>query len=377
MSGRLRRVAPEIERALVAQSAAVADTSDADPEYRAGLRSAISASIEHFFAVIERRESEPPPVPAPLLTQARLAARHSIGLDVVTQRLLAGSAIVDEFILSLIPTEEWQSVLRARSDALTQLLAQVFDEYNAERARRSRGRDARQLERVRSLIRGESIDQTDLGYPLRCHHTAMVAKGDARPAIRDLAKQLNCTVLFVRPDEDTIWAWLGSTRNLDRPQLVAATQRCWNHSSPLAVGEPAHGLAGWRTSHRQALDAFYLAQRNGDTVLHYGDNCVIAAAAQNELLTSSLHDLFLKPLIDDPRSSKHLETLRAYFAASRSGASTAAALGVSRQTIGNRLRAVEDLLGRPLIPSLRALEVALDLADLGAGSPGTTLRGDP
>ncbi len=53
------------------------------------------------------------------------------------------------------------------------------------------------------------------------------------------------------------------------------------------------------------------------------------------------------------------ETLRAYFEADRNVSSTAAALGVDRRTVRNRIGAIEELLGRPLRGSLADLEIAL------------------
>ena len=57
------------------------------------------------------------------------------------------------------------------------------------------------------------------------------------------------------------------------------------------------------------------------------------------------------------------ETLRAYFAAERNVSSTAAALGVDRRTVTNRIRAIEDLFGRPLKDFATELETALRLDD--------------
>ena len=55
------------------------------------------------------------------------------------------------------------------------------------------------------------------------------------------------------------------------------------------------------------------------------------------------------------------ETLRAYFVAERNISSTAAALGVDRRTVTNRIRAIEDLFGRPLKDIAAELETALRL----------------
>ena len=66
------------------------------------------------------------------------------------------------------------------------------------------------------------------------------------------------------------------------------------------------------------------------------------------------------------------ETLRAYFAAERNISSTAAALGVDRRTVTNRIRAIEELFGRPLKDCATELETRA-----AAGATGVTARAFP
>jgi DNA-binding PucR family transcriptional regulator len=65
-----------------------------------------------------------------------------------------------------------------------------------------------------------------------------------------------------------------------------------------------------------------------------------------------------------------LETLRAYLVADRNASSAAAALGVNRNTIAERLRAIEAAIGRPLSACGPELEAALRLAELDGTAPG-------
>jgi DNA-binding PucR family transcriptional regulator len=58
------------------------------------------------------------------------------------------------------------------------------------------------------------------------------------------------------------------------------------------------------------------------------------------------------------------QTLRAYLATERSVSSTAAAIGVGRKTVENRLQTIEERLGRSLHPFPAELEVALLLDEL-------------
>jgi DNA-binding PucR family transcriptional regulator len=130
----------------------------------------------------------------------------------------------------------------------------------------------------------------------------------------------------------------------------------------VTVGEPAAGLSGWRFSHRQAKAALPVAERLGRSALRYSEVAVVATVLRDDLLVSSLRRLYLEPLAasrDDGRVAK--ETLRAYFAVERNVSSTAAALGVDRRTVTNRLRAAEDLFGRCLKDIAIELELALQL----------------
>jgi DNA-binding PucR family transcriptional regulator len=97
-------------------------------------------------------------------------------------------------------------------------------------------------------------------------------------------------------------------------------------------------------------------------VVHYEDIAVEAIALRDE---EAARDFVASELrgIDgsDTRSTRLRETLEAYFASGQNAAATAAALGVHEQTVGQRLRAVEERTGRPIIERRAELEVALRL----------------
>lgn len=68
------------------------------------------------------------------------------------------------------------------------------------------------------------------------------------------------------------------------------------------------------------------------------------------------------PLADGRDGGLELrKTLRAYFTTGRNITSAASALGVSRQTVGNRLRVIEEKLGRTIESCAPEIEVALRL----------------
>jgi DNA-binding PucR family transcriptional regulator len=100
-------------------------------------------------------------------------------------------------------------------------------------------------------------------------------------------------------------------------------------------------------------------------MVRYGDVALIASMIQDDLLATSLRQIFLSPFSsgrDGGASLRH--TLRAYFAAERNVSSAAAALGVTRQTVSNRLRVIEETLGRPLGVWATEIEAALQMEEL-------------
>jgi putative transposase len=89
---------------------------------------------------------------------------------------------------------------------------------------------------------------------------------------------------------------------------------------------------------------------------------LLAAALNDDTLARSLIEIYLSPLEDARGGGPVLrETLRVYLAAERNVSSTAVALGVARSTVVNRLRTIEERLGRALHSCPAELEIALHL----------------
>lgn len=307
-----------------------------------------------------------PPLPAELLAQARLAARHQVGLDAVLRGYVVGSTLMDDFILEECDGASAQALMRSRALALDRLLSRISTEYESERRTREGSRETRALEGVRSLLRGEPSTGTGFDYDLGDNHIGLVARGsDSKGMIRAVARSLDSRLLLVAVDSDNVWAWLGRRGALhaEEVQVTIASER--QQGVSIGLGESANGITGWRHTHRQARASLPVALRSATGLARYADVCLIASAIQDDLLRSSLHALYLQPLLAAPNGQRaYVETLRAYFAADRNGASAASSLGVSRQTVVNRLRAVEERLGCSLSSCASAVELALDMIDL-------------
>jgi hypothetical protein len=372
LAERLRERRGEIEQATRTRIYAVSVLPRVGgPEYAEGLRAAVSAGLDYGLEGIERGEERAPPVPEVLLSQARLAARSGVSLDTVLRRYFAGHTLLEDFLIEEAESEKLldpaaiKRLLRSQAAIVDRLLAAVSKAYTEETERRPESANRRKAERIERLLDGEPLDTTDLGYDFEAHHLGVVASGQgAEEALTALAGSLDARLLTVCREAGTIWAWLGSRRGLDPSEFKELASELPAGAS-LAVGEPGEGLAGWRLTHRQARAALSVALRKGDRLVRYADVALIASMLGDDLLATSLRELYLEPLTDErDGGAVARETLRAYFAAERNVSSAAMALGVNRNTVASRLRAIEKKLGRPLAACAADLDAALRLEEM-------------
>jgi hypothetical protein len=373
LADRLRARRPELEQAILTRVCAIADPSEVpDPEYLPGLRRAVLAAIDYSILCVEIREEKLPPIPVPLLSQARIAARNDVSLNTVLQRCAASYTLLihcieEEAMRDGRPQRDVLKELRSSQVALLdRLLSALSDEH--ERGNRDCPGTSQAVlaERVRRLLAGEFVDTSEIPYDFDAHHVGLMTSGaGAAGGLRSLATASNSRLFSVDIGDGVIWGWLGSRHEIDRQKLRHLVASTWLLARPLALGEANSGPAGWRLTHRQAKAAFAVAQQKSRSVAQYADVALLASMSKDELLTSSLHHLYLAPLIATrDGGDTSLATLRAYFASGRNNRATASALGVTRQTIANRLRAIEEKLGGPLETCEANVEAALRLVEL-------------
>lgn len=366
----LRERQAELEGAVATRLYSIADPREVvDPAYPQGLHAALAAGVEFALSALELGERSTPRVPPAVLAQARLAARDRVPLDTVLRRCSAANALLGDFLVdeaerAEVPGTALRRLLAVQATLFDRLLAAVSSEYVQEAKNRPSSAAERRRECVKRLLAGELADCSELGYDLDAHHLGLMAKGEgAGEAMRELARRLDRRLLAVQREEEPIWAcWLGGRGPLGPDEAMRALDELAPKGVVVTVGEPAEGLAGWRFSHAQAKAALPVAERRGEVVLRYADVALVAAILADDLLASSLRQLYLTPLAtarDGGEVSRR--TLRAYFAAERNLSATAAALGVDRRTVRNRIGAIEDLLGRPLTAAATDLEIALRL----------------
>jgi hypothetical protein len=373
LSVRLGARRAEIERAIVGRVSAISDPPDADdPEYIAGLRAAIVAGVDYAIAALDERDDKASPIPTVLLSQARLAARNNVGLDTVIRRYLVSYTLLGDFVLdeaerggtSDVPP--LKRLLRSQAALFDRVVAAVSEEYSREEKLRPQSSAQRHTDRVRRLLAGELVDTFGFGYEfVGWHLGVMIVGSSAEEILRDLATSLGRLLLLVEGEDDVLWAWLGGRSRLDPQAVLEVLSSRHGVEATVATGEPAGGLFGWRLTHKQAKAALHIALGGNERFVRYADIALVSSMRQDELLCASLQDLYVTPLKKERDGGRvALETLRAYYASARNVSSAAALLGVSRKTVGSRLRMIEARLGRTLDSCAVELEAVLRLEAL-------------
>jgi PucR C-terminal helix-turn-helix domain/GGDEF-like domain len=359
----------EIGRAVLDRIHAIGPGGSDDPEYRDGLRLATEAAIDHTIESLEGRHDPDLSVPAPLLSQARLAARRRVPLEVVLRRYLAGSAVLGDFVMAeaerqAVSAGALRWVLRSQAATTDLAVATISTTYLAAvTSARPRSMGQQQAERVRRLLAGELIDVSGIEYDFERWHVALLLRGPGKDVVIDaITSSLDVRRLIVAADDDALWIWLGSKERPGPQVLKAAMPADLSGSLRVGLGEPAQGRAGWRLTHEQARAALSVAVRTSETGVRYADVVLLVAAIHDELTTTSLRQLYLAPLEEDrDRGGVLRETLRAYVSTRGNVTSAAAALAVDRRTVANRLRVAEERIGRTLDQGVGDLDIALQL----------------
>lgn len=349
-----------------------------DPTYGPSLELAVRAAIVHYLEALQRGAGRVAPAPPAVRAQAALAARNGVGLDVVLRRCTSGHALIESVVVEeaeVLEISGWplRTVLLDHAATFQGLVSAVSQAYAEEERSLPKTSADRKLEQVRRLLAGDELLSTDLDYDLAGYHVAIVLAGTG-PA--DVARAAATAIsppkaLIVQPDHGICWAWFGSAQPTNGAQIETVLGRLVADPTRIAIGEPASGVEGWRRSHRQAIAALPIAQRGNEPLAFYRDAPLTAAALGDDLLASSLRQLYLQPLEAEKDGGESLrQTLRSYFACERNRSSAAAALQLARNTLAARLDIAEERIGRPLISCAAGLEVALALQLLDGHTDG-------
>jgi DNA-binding PucR family transcriptional regulator len=158
-----------------------------------------------------------------------------------------------------------------------------------------------------------------------------------------------------------VWFPLGERTEIDVTALAAALAEVGNVS--IAFGDIGFGLPGFRRTHRQALSANAVARVNDvplPRLIWFAEVAPIAMmAADIELAKAWVAETLGELAFDGERQAMLRETARVYFETGRSYTATAKQLFLHRNTAHYRVRAAEEMRGRPFHEGRLEVELAL------------------
>jgi len=310
-------------------------------------------------------------LPAAVVAEMRATAALGIELNAVlrvcriAQRLMLEQAIETAHATiadAALRTTVLRAVSRWLFDYFDWLALRESEVYEHERDLLVRDRALRRRQVVRDVLDGRALASGALDYELERDHLAVIAWGEEpERALCRLRGATGLDLVEVAGTGSTAWAWLGAGRIGER-EVGAASRFVPPMGTHLAIGEPAHGVDGFRLTHRQAWNVYRIIRHAPQPVTLHADVALLTLTLQDPALAREFVHRELGPLAEhDERNAILIETLRAYFAAGQNAASAAAALGVHNRTVLYRLRSIEDRLGYPLGARRDELAVAVRL----------------
>jgi DNA-binding PucR family transcriptional regulator len=237
-------------------------------------------------------------------------------------------------------------------------------EYEAERDRWRQRDDSARITLVTGLLHGSETEpaaaEATLGYRLgRAHLAAIVwlagpESGEVRSALQGAAAALgrlaHCAgpPLVIARDHTTLWVWLPLTDQ--HPTDVVDFLPADGAQLRVALGEPAAGLAGFLSSHRQARAAYEVGLAAGHDVgpvFPYAEVSPLAfLCADLPRARAWVVETLGQLAAAGAREQELRRTVARYLAANCSVTAAARLMTCHKNTVQYRIRSAERLLGR-------------------------------
>jgi hypothetical protein len=355
-----------------------------DDELRAELRGSTEANIGQVLRLLAHGAgTEDVVVPHEALEFLRGNVRRGIPLAALLRSYRLGHAwLWERWSRALLERVQDSGELAAGQDQssafmfayVDKLSDALVEEFGSERERMMRGAAQLRAETVRSILSGEPIDEEAasrrLGYELRRRHVAMRVSSGASEApgleraIGEAAAALGAGEPLVVPSGAARFdVWWGS---FDPP----VTDGLERYEPPpgvlVAFGRAGEGVAGFRSSHAQALQAARirsLARGAASAVTGYAHVELVSLLAGDHPRARAFVADQLGALASTAESAERLrETVLAFLSAGGSATRVAKELYVHQNTVVYRVKKAEELLGRKVTEHPVELTCALTLA---------------
>ncbi|HUS21666.1 MAG TPA: helix-turn-helix domain-containing protein, partial [Aeromicrobium sp.] len=375
-----------VDSAILEQIPEIAENARLSEELHASTKS----QWRSFLTVLER-ENPDLLLPPQAVDIAVSMARRGMDVGILLKVYRVAADATWEFLVGVadaVPDDGperadvlkflWGRASRWISDSIDRLVLTYFTEREAV----FEGAFARRNETVQSLLRGDSIPvdtaAKDLGHPIRAQQTCLVlwfndaaadgSSTDLEAIAQAIAREVTAPrPLTVAPGSRELWVWLATRQAPDMAGLPAIVER---YGARAAIGGPSPGLAGFRTSHREAVDAQRLVLRagTGSAVTTYADVELACLMSEQPEAAQQLIERELGKLAEpDPALDIVRATLSHYLRNGSNIVLTASELFVHRNTVRYRLDQAEELVGHPLTERRTEMDVALRLVTAGLG----------
>ena len=236
----------------------------------------------------------------------------------------------------------------------------VVTAYESERERWLQNRSAVRAARTRDLLAGKSVDmaaaEAALGYRVEQCHLGIVAwTRTAAPGededqlsplerfILRLGERISCPArpLFVPCDNSSAWAWLPIGRRVAIDPGVIRHAADGGGRVMVAVGEPAHGVDGFRITHTQAVQTqavALLGEADAAQVTMFRQVGVAALLSADVGAARAWVSQILGPLAtDDDHCARLRATLRVFLATGGSYTASATQLAMHKNSVKYRV----------------------------------------
>ena len=395
IAAELRACAGEIAQRIVAHQQGEMPALFTDPQSVSENLVSTEASVRQFADIIDVG-GEPGDVelPAPTAAIARAGVMRQIPLANFLRFYRLAQELVWQWMwdrITAVAADRTQQALALRLvtswifgyiDAALNRAEQV---YEAERETWLRNTAAARTDAIDDILTQRERDgqraSKRLRYDVNRHHVGAIAWFESVPetrdaqsslseALTDLAREIGGDTTLIHPAGSAVaFGWFSRQSDFGAVGFDAADTAARRPTLPdgvrVSIGEPGHGLAGFRSSHIEASNARRVAALAGTRagkLTRYRDVAVAALASCDAEHAASFVHRVLGPLAaDDEATYRVATTLSVYLQENRSRARSAQRLTVHPNTISYRVDQAEKILGRSIDTDSLDLAVALGL----------------
>jgi PucR C-terminal helix-turn-helix domain/GGDEF-like domain len=358
----------------------------------ASTASNLSAVVDMLMLGISLEDIVVPPAAA---MYARRFAQHDLSLEALLRAYRLGEHMFLQWAIGdlrrqALPTDDALAVTGHVALVLNGYIDRVIeglvDIYQSERQRWQERSDAAHAAQVRAVLAAEEVTTSAaeqmLGLALRGWNTAAVAWVHSDEASAQLGavgllltEASGRTPMIVYADASTIWAWIFSPgrSSVDVDRLAADLTK--HGQLRIALGEPGTGLAGFRSSHEEALRARQVAEIDARPSQQLYPHAQVALAGllidRRDAVRLWVQRTLGELAREDEAMARLRHTVQVLLEANGSYTEAAARMHVHKNTVLYRVRKAEELLGRPVTDDRLPIQVALLACDQLAATTRT------